>query len=172
MLLVFSDKYTACSYKDTISERLFLSTNVSFITPRNSKSMQEFAMQENKQKLLEDLFSLQKDNWHVESEKPLQPEYLIIIVNRFNIIDDIVTRNRSLICLDLKITVDHHGNSMHYGHYTSSVTVYAKTNFYSICIHAIAWIDYVYLTRSWTMGVYQLSWCRHICLSCLIQVEE
>ena len=61
-----------------------------------------------------------------------------ITVNRFNYKYNITTKNKSLIPLDLNIiigsykfslqpTIDHHGNSIHCGHYTASVNCCGKT---------------------------------------------
>ena len=84
-----------------------------------------------------------KEPWHVESKHLLQPpNYLIITVKRSNYINNIITQNSSLIPLNLNIilgpykfslqaTVDHHGNSIHCGHYTVSVNCCGKTFYFN-----------------------------------------
>ena len=74
-----------------------------------------------------------KNTWHVESSYILKlPKYLLPLVNRFRYIDNNVTTDRCSIHMDttarlgplkfsLRATIDHHGPSMHFGHYTASI---------------------------------------------------
>ena len=63
------------------------------------------------------------------------PKYLIFIVNRFNYITIFVTKNRSIIPMDLlgpcrfnmQTIVSHHRHSMNCGYYTASINRCGKT---------------------------------------------
>ena len=101
--------------------------------------MQELGLQEHKQKLCKTGSCCKKDTWHVVSKLILQPpKYLIVIVNRFDYINNTIIQNRSLILLDMNImlgpykfnlrtTVDHHGHSMNYGQYIASINWCGET---------------------------------------------
>ena len=108
----------------------------------------------------------------VESSYILQPpKYLLLFVNRFRYIRYInnnVTKDRCLIPMDttvrlgplkfsLQATIDHHGPSIHSGHYTASINCWKKnhsivttTQLRSLellikllyCICYIIWIDW------------------------------
>ena len=79
------------------------------------------------------------DTWHIESKQILQtPKYLLIIVNRITYLNSRITKNKSLMPLDLYIklgpyklslqaAVDHHGYSMNSGHYTAAINCCGKT---------------------------------------------
>ena len=95
--------------------------------------MQELVLQGHKQKLYKTCSRYEKDTWHVEYKHLLQPPNdLIITIDRFNYVNDIITKNRSPIPLDpdtipclykfsLQANVDYHRNFIHCGHYTASV---------------------------------------------------
>ena len=97
-------------------------------TPTNNAPMPELVLQDHKQKLYK--------TWHVGSKHLLQsPNRLAITVNRY--INNNITKNRSIIPFDLNIiqgsekfslqpTTNHHGNSIHCGHYTASVNCCGK----------------------------------------------
>ena len=80
-----------------------------------------------------------KNTWHVESSYILQPpKYLLLFVNRFRYINDNVTKDRCSIPMDatvrlgplkfiLRATIDHHGPSIHSGHYTASINCCKKS---------------------------------------------
>ena len=80
-----------------------------------------------------------KNTRHVESSYILQPtKYQLLFVNRFKYINDNVTKDRCPIPVDttvrlgplrfsLKATIDHHGPSIHSGHYTASINSCKKT---------------------------------------------
>ena len=75
---------------------------------------------------------------HVESSYILQPpKYLLLFVNRFRYINNHVTKDRCSITMDttvrlgplkfsLRATIDHHGPSIHSGHYTASINCCKK----------------------------------------------
>ena len=86
-----------------------------------------------------------KNTWHVESNYILQPpKCLLLIVNRFRYTNNNVTKNRGPIPMDTtvmlgplkfsqRVTRDHHGPSIHSGHYTASInccknTIYCNDN--------------------------------------------
>ena len=139
--LLFSFVLEKCTICDICEERApsFETTSIMYVTPNYNTSMQELLMQEHKQRLYKACFRCGRDTWHIESKRILQPpKYLIIIVNRINYINNNITKNKSLIPLDLNIilgpfkftlqaTVDHHGQSMNSGHYTASINCCGKT---------------------------------------------
>ena len=83
-------------------------------------------------------FDIKKNTWHVESNYVLQPPgYLIIIVNRFRYTNNNATKDMGSIPMDITIvlglhrfslqaTIDYHGPSIYYGHYTTSVNCCEK----------------------------------------------
>ena len=131
-------KYTKCDIC-TMKSPAFETTSLLYVTPTDSSSMQELLMQEHKQKLYKTCFCCGRDTWHIESKKNVQPpNYLIIIVNRITYSNNMITKNKSRIPLDLYIelgpykfslqaSVDHHGYSMNSGHYTASINCCGKT---------------------------------------------
>ena len=105
-------------FRDSLSERLFSFVLVKYIvcdicglrsptfetntvlsiTPTNNASMPELLLQDHKQKLYKTCSRCKKDTWHVESKHILQPpNYLIINVNGFNYMNNIITKNRCTI---------------------------------------------------------------------------
>ena len=100
-----------------------------YVAPTNCTYIQELLMQENKQKLYKTC-SCGKDTWHIESKQILQThKYLIIIVNIITYSNNMITKNKGRMPLDLytkldpykcslQASVDHHGYSMNSGHYT------------------------------------------------------
>ena len=79
-----------------------------------------------------------KNTWHVESSYILRrPKYLLLFVNRFRYINNNVTKDRCSITMDttvrlnslkfsLRATIDHHGPSIHSGHYTAPINCCKK----------------------------------------------
>ena len=124
--------------------------------------MQNFILQGLGQKLQTSCFRCNKNTWHVESSYILQPpKYLLLFVNRFRYINDNVTKDRCSIPMDTTVrlgplkfslwgTIDHHGPSIHSGHYTASINYCKK--------HSIT-------KRSHNYGVWnywqQTVWCRY-----------
>ena len=104
-----------------------------YITPTYTSSMQDLILQEMQQKLPKILFSCNKNTWHVESSYILQhPKHLLLILNRFRYTNNSITKDRCSIPMDttvmlgplkfsLRATIDHHGPSIHSGHYTASI---------------------------------------------------
>ena len=80
-----------------------------------------------------------KNTRHVESSYILQPpKYLLLFVNRFRYIYNNVTKDSCPIPMDttirlgllkfsLQAAIDHHGPSIHSGHYTASINCWKKT---------------------------------------------
>ena len=153
------EKKTYCLRCMWAETSLFEPTMVLYITPVNNASMQELVLQEHKQKLLNSCPCYKRDPWHFESRHMLQPPtYLIIVVNRFTYIDNKIIKNRSLIPLDLNVllglykfnlraTVDHHGHSINFGQYTSSVNCCEKPFLVTILelLNAILMINIAHL---------------------------
>ena len=112
------------------------------------------------------------------------PKYLLLFVNRFRYINNNVTKDRCSIPMDttirlgplrfsLRATIDHHGPSIHSGHYTSSINCCKKT-FYcndhtitefgiidskdSSTAYVILYelIDIWFLDSNWRVGVWSL----------------
>ena len=115
---------------------------VLYISPTDTSSMQDLILQGSQQKLQKSCSRCNKNIWHVESSYILQPaKYLLLFVNWFRYINNNVTKDRCSIPMDktvmlgplefsLRATMDHHGPSIHSGHYTASINCCKKT-FYS-----------------------------------------
>ena len=90
------------------------------------------------QKLQKSRSRYNKNTWHVEWSYMLQsPKYLLLFGNRFRYINNNVTKDRCSILMDttvrlgplkfsLRATIDHHGPSLHSGHYTASINYCKK----------------------------------------------
>ena len=131
------EKYIVCDACGPRSPS-FESSSVLYITPTSTSSMQELIKQGMEQKIEKSCFQCKKDTWHVESNYILQPPKYLIIVNRFRYINNIFTKDRCSIPMDmtvalglhkfsLQVIIDHHGSSMHSGHYTSSINCFKRT---------------------------------------------
>ena len=100
--------------------------------------MRELIMQGLKLEIFKSCLKCKRDTLHVGSSNFLQPpRYLIITIGRFENKHGILTKNRTLIPLDqqitsgpfnfrLQATIDHHGQFMSSGHYTTSVFCCSK----------------------------------------------
>ena len=111
----------------------FESSSVLYIKPTCTSSMQELIKQGKKQKIEKSCVRCKKNTCHDEYNYLLQPpKYLIIVANRFRYINNIFTKERCSIPMDmtvvlglhkfsLQVTIDHHGPSMYSGHYTASI---------------------------------------------------
>ena len=107
--------------------------SVLYIAPTNTSSTLQLIMKGIQQKLQKSCFT-----WHIESKYMLQPpEYLIIILNRFRYIDNIVTKDRRSIPTDMTIVLSphkfslqaaiyHHGLSVYSDHYATTLSIVAK----------------------------------------------
>ena len=92
-----------------------------------------------KQKLKKSCFQCKKNTRHIKSNYLLQPpKYLIIVVNRFRYINNIFTKDRCSIPMDMTVvlglhkfslqaTINHHGPSMYSGHYTAFIKCCKRT---------------------------------------------
>ena len=101
--------------------------------------MQNLILEGLQQKSQKSCSRCNKNTWHVESSYILQPpKYLLLFVNRFRYIDNNVTKDGCPIPMDttvrlgplkfsLRATIDHHGPSIHSGHYTASINCCKKT---------------------------------------------
>ena len=100
--------------------------------------MQNLILEGLQQKLQKSCSRSSKNTWHVESSYILQPpKYLLLFVNRFRYINNDVTKDRCPIPMDttvrlgplkfrLRATIDHHGPSIHSGHYIASINCCKK----------------------------------------------
>ena len=102
------EKYIVCNACGLRSPS-FESSNVFYITPTYTSSMQELIMQGMQQKLEESWFRCKKNIWYVESKYILQPlKYLIIVVNWFRYINNISTKDKCSIPMDMTIVLGLH----------------------------------------------------------------
>ena len=111
------------------------------ISPTDTSSIQNLILEGLQQKLKNSCSRYNKNTRHVESSYILQPpKYLLLFVNRFRYINNNVTKDRRPIPMDttvrlgplkfsLQATIDHHGPSVHSGHYTASIDC-CKETFY------------------------------------------
>ena len=119
----------------------FEPSSVLYISPTDTSSMQNFILQGLQQKLQKSCSRRNKNTLHVESSYILQPpKYLLLFVNPFRYINNNVSKDRCSMPMDttvrlgplkfsLRATKDHHGPSIHSGHYTAS-SIVAKKTFY------------------------------------------
>ena len=110
-----------------------------YISPTDTTSIQNLILQGLQQKLQKSCSPINKNTWHIQSSYMLQPpKCLLLIVNRFRYINNNVTKDRCSIPMDTTVrlgplkfslwaTIDHHGPSIHYGHYTASINCCNKT---------------------------------------------
>ena len=125
-----------------------------------------------------------KKTWHVESSYILQPpKYLLLFVNRLRYINNNVTKDRCTIPMDttvrlgplkfsLRVTIDHHGPSIHSGHYTASINCCKKSstefriidskNSSTAYVILYELIDSWFLDSTRRVGVWSLPWRWHI----------
>ena len=132
------EKYIVCDVCG-LSSPSFESSSVLYISPTDTSSMQNLILQGLQQKLQKSCYRCKKNTWHVESSYILQPpRYLLLFVNRFRYINNNVTKDRCSTPMDttvrlgplkfsLRATIDHHGPSIHSGHYTASINCCQKT---------------------------------------------
>ena len=111
---------------------------VLYLLPTDTSSMQSLILRGVQQKLKKSYSRCNKNTWHVESSYILQTlKYPLLFVNRFRHINDNVTKGKCSISMDttvrlgplkfsLQATIDHHGPSIHSGHYTTSINCCKK----------------------------------------------
>ena len=134
------EKYIVCDVC-RLRPPWFESSSVLYISPTDTSSMQNSILQGLQQKLQKSCSRCNKNTWHVESNYILQPlKYLLLFVNRFRYINNNVTKVRCSIPMDttvglknplkisLRATKDHHGPSIHSGHFTASINCWKKTH--------------------------------------------
>ena len=129
----------------------FESSSVLCITPTYTSSIQELILQGMQQQLEKCCFRCKKNTWHVESNYILQPpKYLIIMVNRFRYINNNYTKDRWSIHIDmtvvlglhkfsLRATIDHHGPSLYWDHYTTPINS-CKKYWYDRKLQGLKWL--------------------------------
>ena len=103
---------------------------VVYMSPTDTSSMQNLILQGLQQKLQKSCSRCNKNPWHVETSYIMQPpKYPLLFVNRVRYIYNNATKDRCSIPMDttvrlghlkfsLRATRDHHGPSIHSGHYT------------------------------------------------------
>ena len=116
----------------------FESSDVLYISPTDTSTMQNLILQGFQQKLQNSRSRCNKNTWHVESSYMLQPpKYLLLFNNRLRNINNNVIKDRCPIPMDtivrlgplkfsLQATIVHHGPSLHSGHYTASINCCKK----------------------------------------------
>ena len=131
------EKYIVCDVCGLRSPS-FESSSVLYISPTDTSSMQNLILQGLQQKVQKSCCRCNKNTWHVESSYISQPpKYLIIFVNRLRYINNNVPKDKCSIPMDtavrlgplkfsLRATIDHHGPSIHSGHYTASINCCEK----------------------------------------------
>ena len=185
------EKYIVCDVCRLRSPS-FESSSVLYISPTDTSSMQNLILEDLKQKLQKSCSRCNKNTWHVESSYILQPpKYLLLFVNRFRYIKNNVTKDRCPIPMDtpvrlgplkfsLRDTIDHHGPSIHSGHYTASINFCIRKTFYcndhtitefgitdnknSSTAYVVSYelIDTWFLDSNRRVGVWSLPWRWHI----------
>ena len=132
------EKYILCDVGG-LSSPSFESSNMLYISPTDTSSMENFILQGLQQKLQKSCSQCNKNTWYVESSYILQPpKYILLVLNQFRYIINIVTTDRCSMPMDTTIrlspfkfspqaTIDHHGPSIHYGHYTASINCCENT---------------------------------------------
>ena len=136
-------KYIVCDICGLRSPS-FESTSVIYISPTDTSYMQNLILQGLQQKLQKSCSRCNKNTWHVDSSYILQPpKYLLLFVIRFRYINNNVTKGRCSISMattvrlghlkfSLRATIDHHGPSIHSGHYTASINCCKKHSIVTI----------------------------------------
>ena len=151
--------------------------------------MQNLILQGLQQKWQKSCYRCNENTWHVESSYMLQPpKYPLLFVNRFRYIDYNVTKDRCSVPMDttvrlgplkfsLRATIDHHGPSIHSGHYIIlHLSIVAKNiilqrshnygvwNYWQQKLLLIPYelIDTWFLDSNRRVGVWSLTWRWHI----------
>ena len=133
-----------------------------------------------------------KNTCHVEYSYMLQPpKYLLLFVNRFRYINNNVTKDRCSMPMDatvrlgplrfsLRVTIDHHGPSIHFDHFTAYINcckniLLQRSHNYRVCyywqqknhllhmLYYMNWLTHDYLFDSnRRVGVWSFPWRWHI----------
>ena len=107
----------------------FESSSVLYIKPTDTSTMQDLILQGKQQKTQKPCSRCNKNTWHVDSNCILQPpKYLPLFANRFRYTNNVTKYICSIpkvmlgpLKFSLRATIDHHGPSIHSGHYTASI---------------------------------------------------
>ena len=147
--------------------------------------MQNLILESFQQKLQKSCSRCNKNTRHVELSYILQPpRYLLLFVNRFRYINNNVTIDRCHTCgydrslkFSLQATIEHHGPSIHSGHYIyqllqkktfycndHAITEFGITDKNSSTAYVISYelIDTWFLDSNRRVGVWSLPWRWHI----------
>ena len=147
------EKYIVCGVCGLRSPP-FESRSVLYISPTDTSSMQNLILQGLHQKLQKSCSRCNKNTWHVESSYILQPpKYLFLFVNWFRYINNNVTKDRCSIPMDTTVrlgplklslwaTIDHHGPSIHSGHYTASINCCQRHSFLALSLLLNIFVKY------------------------------
>ena len=131
------EKYIVCDVCGLRSPS-FEFSSVLYISPTNTSSMRNLILEGLQQKWQKSCSRCNKNTRHVESSYILQPpKYLLLFVNRLRYINNNFTKDRCPIPMDttvrlgplkfsLQATIDHHGPSIHSGHYTAFINCCKK----------------------------------------------
>ena len=149
----------------------FESSSVLYISPTDTSSMQNLILQGLQQKLQKSCYRCNKNTWHVESSYTLQsPKYLLYFVNRFRYINNNAAKDICSIPMDttvrlsplkyiLRATIDHHGPSIHSGHYTASINCCKKHSIATITQLRFGIIDSKNSSTAYML--YYMNWWTH-----------
>ena len=134
--------------------------------------MQNLILEGLKQKLQKSCSRCNKNTWHIESSYILQPpKYLLLFVNRLRYINNNVTKDRCPIPMDttvrlgplkfsLRATIDHHGPSLHSGHYIASINCCGKTFYCND--HTITEFGELLITKTPLLNIlFYMKWLTH-----------
>ena len=148
------------------------SSSVLYISPTDTSSMQHLILEGLQKKLQKPCSRCYKNTLHVESSYILQPpKYLLLFVNRLRYINKNVTKDRCPVPMDttvrlgplkfsLQATIDHHGPSIHSGHYTASINC-CKKKHYITTITQLRSLELLITKTPLLNMLYYMKWLTH-----------